>query len=335
MGTRGGDEAVLQSLLHGGTNGLVEGDEVLRGGHVFGREVVEIGADAERALHCNQEAELEWRLAIWRVGDPGHHYAGSVGVGESVLDGEAVERVGVVGGPDLLGAAHDAEIDAAAAAGAGFDLELGMLRAQAIEDGIEILNVGDVNLFLVSDGHGVPTGLRPVAVVVPLEKIDVVVRDQLVEPVIDVLHHVGTGEVQQKLIAAFRARAAGEVHGPLGMLAVEIAVGVDHLRLDPDAEVHAELVDAIDDRFEAVGELLFVDVPVAESGVIVLALAEPAVVDDEALDAELRSLFGERDLTGFADVELGGFPRVVEDRAEFGMRRAGEDDALLEAVEDA
>ena len=109
MGTRGGDEPVLQSLLHGGPDGLVEGDEVFRDGHVFRREVVEIGADGERALHRNQEAELERRFAIWRVGDPGHHHARRVGVRESILKGEAVEGVSVVGGPDLDGAAHDAD----------------------------------------------------------------------------------------------------------------------------------------------------------------------------------------------------------------------------------
>ena len=56
------------------------------------------------------------------------------------------------------------------------------------------------------------------------------------------------------------------------------------------------------------GNFCLVDVPVAEAGVIVFALAEPAIVDDEAFDAELRGLFGERDLAGFADVELGRFP---------------------------
>ena len=73
--------------------------------------------------------------------------AGRVGVGEAVLNGEAVEGVGVVGGPDLIGVAQDAEVDAAAAAGAGLDLELGMLGAQLIEDGVEVLNVGDVDLL--------------------------------------------------------------------------------------------------------------------------------------------------------------------------------------------
>src|SRR3954471_13470164 len=119
------------------------------------------------------------------------------------------------------------------------------------------------------------------------------------------------------------------------MLAIEVAVGIHHLRLDPDAEVHAELMDAIDDRLETVGKFFFINVPVAESGVIVLALAEPSVVDDKALDAEGSGLFSKRKLAGFADPELGGLPRVIEDGTEFGMRGAGQDHALLETMKDA
>ena len=111
----------------------------------------------------------------------------------------------------------------------------------------------------------------------------------------------------------------GEVDDPVGMLAIEIAVRVDHLRLDPDAEVHAEGMHLVDEGLEAVGEFLRIDIPVAESGVVVFALAEPAVVHDEALGADGGGLLCEGDLAGLIDVHLGGFPGVVEDGADLGV----------------
>ena len=82
----------------------------------------------------------------------------------------------------------------------------------------------DVDLLLLVGRDGGPAGLGPVAVVIPLEKGDVVLGEQLVEEAEDVLAHIGAGEVEDELIAAFGARAAGEVEHPVGMLAVEIAV---------------------------------------------------------------------------------------------------------------
>ena len=78
------------------------------------------------------------------------------------------------------------------------------------------------------------------------------------------------------------------------MLAIEIGVGIDHLRLDPQAEIHAECMHFVDERLEAVGELLLVDIPVAEAGVVVFALAEPAVVHDKAVHAERGGFFRQR-----------------------------------------
>ena len=83
------------------------------------------------------------------------------------------------------------------------------------------------------------------------------------------------------------------------MLAIQIGIGIDHLRLDPQAEVHAQRVNLVDQRLQPVRKLLLVHVPVAEAGVIVFALPEPAVVHHEAIDAERRGLFRQRDLAGF------------------------------------
>ncbi len=60
----------------------------------------------------------------------------------------------------------------------------------------------------------------------------------------DVFLHVLTSQVEQQLVAGLGARAPGKIHRPVGMLAIQVAVGIHHFRLYPDAEVHAQRVHA-------------------------------------------------------------------------------------------
>ena len=98
--------------------------------------------------------------AVRRVGDPGHHDLRRVGVGESILLGQAVEGIGVVGGPDLVGVLKNAEIDASAAAGAGLEFNLGMLGAQLGKNGVEVARELDIDLLLLGRREADPSPAR-------------------------------------------------------------------------------------------------------------------------------------------------------------------------------
>ncbi len=100
------------------------------------------------------------------------------------------------------------------------------------------------------------------------------------------------------------------------MRAVQVAIGVDHLRFHPQAEIHAEPVDVIDQALQPVGEFLRIDGPIAQPGMVVIAFAEPAIVHHEQLDSQLGRHVGELLLAGLVDVESGRFPGVVEHRAQ-------------------
>ena len=73
------------------------------------------------------------------------------------------------------------------------------------------------------------------------------------------------------------------------MGAGQVGVQVDHLRLDPQPELHAEPAHGVDQRVQAVRPDVLVDVPVAQPGGVVAAVAEPAVVEDVPLDADLAA----------------------------------------------
>ena len=75
------------------------------------------------------------------------------------MDAEAVKWIGIVGGPDLIGIAQDSEIYSAATAGTRFNLNVRMMLAQLFENGIEVLDVFDVNLLLLLWRDGWPARL--------------------------------------------------------------------------------------------------------------------------------------------------------------------------------
>ena len=67
-------------------------------------------------------------------------------------------------------------------------------------------------------------------------------------------------------------------------------------------------MDPVNERLESVRKLLRVDIPIAEPGVIIVALPEPAIVHHEPFYSKPRGFFCQRHLSGFLNIELGGLP---------------------------
>ena len=147
------DQPIEVATYDGALHGMVSGNQPLGGGKVFGAPMIQIGANAQRALHRTQHPISERRGTevepVWRVGHPGHHDLGCVGVAEAILHGEPVEGVGIVRGPDFVGVAQDAQVDASAAARTAFDFNFGMLLAQISQDRIKIADERDVDATLL------------------------------------------------------------------------------------------------------------------------------------------------------------------------------------------
>gem|GEM_PF-4149774 len=125
---------------------------------------------------------------------------------------------------------------------------------------------------------------------------------------------------------------AGHAQHPLGVGAREVAALVDHLRFDPDAGAHPEPRDPRGEGPQPRRELLRVDGVVAEAARVVVATGEPAVVDHEEFDAELRGLLREAQLPLLVVVEVGRLPRVVDDRAVDAAVALGRDVRVHEPV---
>ncbi len=112
------------------------------------------------------------------------------------------------------------------------------------------------------------------------------------------------------LVARGQAGAvpASKTHSRVG--AGQVGVEVDHLRLEPEPEVHAELAHPVGQRLEALRPDAGVDRPVAQRAGVVAAAEEPAVVEHEALRAQAAPAFGERDQGVEVVLEVDGLPGV-------------------------
>ena len=123
------------------------------------------------------------------------------------------------------------------------------------------------------------------AVVIPLNILNVCSAEDLVHTLNNVFTHFLTGKVEGHLISAKGTFPALNADRPIGMRTVKVAVGVNALGLEPKAEFHTHLIDLISYILDAAGQLLAVLYPVAETGKVVVTLAKPAVVKDEHLNS--------------------------------------------------
>ena len=99
------------------------------------------------------------------------------------------------------------------------------------------------------------------------------------------------------------------------MLAVEVAVFIDHFGFDPDTELESFSVYPVDQFLHLAAELLFIDVPVAESGIIIISLAEPAVIQDQHIHSERDCLLCQSEDIRSVKIHIERFPAVEKNRA--------------------
>ena len=213
-----------------------------------------------------------------------------------------------------VGVLDDAEVDPAATRRARLDLERREPLAERRHQ-----PVGGERLLVDRCAAAREPRLDEVAVVVPLHGVDRVLADDRRHPFEHVVEGLGDRQVEHLLVAGTRGQPTVGLQDPLRVGAGEVAVLVHHLGFEPQAELHAERADPVDQRAESVRPDVLVDVPVAEAGVVVAAAAEPAVVEHVAFDAEGRGTLGEVDEAGQVVVEVHGLPHV--DRHRAGRRR--------------
>ena len=119
---------------------------------------------------------------------------------------------------------------------------------------------------------------------------------------------------------------------PVGVGAEQLRVGGDHLRLVPYSEFQPESVYSVYKLAQAALELALVYEPVAQGAAVVVALAEPAVVHDEHIHAELLCTFGEGDELFRIKIKICRLPAVYQQGTLCGFPFAADEIVVIEPV---
>ncbi len=166
------------------------------------------------------------------------------------------------------------------------------------------------DLTLALRGKDIGPEVRDGPVDIPFDIVNIGAVQDPVDGPDQVVLDLSSAHVQDQLVAASDGVAAGDLHDPVGMGPEEIRILGDHLGLEPDAEFQSYVVDLPDQLCQAAADLLLVDVPVAQARVIVIPLAEPAVVHNDHLDPHVLCGSGDLHQLDVVEGEKGGFPGV-------------------------
>ena len=230
------------------------------------------------------------------------------------LDLEALDRVRVVACPGLRGVGQHSRVEPPAAARARLEQDVGEGGREARVQVIDAEDVAVEELALAVGRQRPTRRLGDVPVHVPLDVGDRPAAENLREHVEQVVDDLRPGQVEHVLAAMLGSRPAGHADCPVRMLGKQPAALADHLRLDPQAELHAQGGDLAGQAVDPVGQLAPVDGPVAERAGVVVAGPEPAVVEDEQLDPQVAGDLGDGQQLGLVEVEVGSFPVIDQDR---------------------
>ena len=148
------------------------------------------------------------------------------------------------------------------------------------------------------------------AVEVPLHIVDGILPENLADGFHQIIPDFLPGEIQHQLMAAEGMGIIRCLQRPIRVCAVEVGVHADHFRLEPEAELQPPLVGRLCHPLETIFQLGHIDLPVTQRGIVITPLAEPAVIQDQKLNAQILGSLCQMIHLLIIEVEIGGLPVV-------------------------
>ena len=301
------------------------------------REGVQIQLIAEGAeighIRSGLNGSVSAGLMVRRGRNVAAHGADRIDEGSAVLNLQPLVGIRIVARPGLGRIVQHAGVKASAAAGAGFKQNVREFRNQHFIQPVNAQNVAmeDFPLPVRRECGGI--AFRNAAVHIPLHIIDLGFVQDLRQHLIDIVHYFRSCKIQHALISLLRLAAARGAQNPVRMFTEQVRIGVDHLRLDPQAELHSESVHLLGQALDAVGKNVAGGNPIAETCMVAAARAEPAVVQHEHLDSALAGLPGNLHDQVFVEIKLSRFPVVDQNGARLVPPCAAGKSGAVQAVE--
>ena len=112
------------------------------------------------------------------------------------------------------------------------------------------------------------------------------------------IYHCRIGKIKYTLITSFGMVLSRDLHAPLRVCTVKVAIRVDHFRLDPDTESQSQIIYLFAKSCHTIWQFLGIWCPITQGTCIVVPLAEPAVIHDKEFHANIFSHLGQTKQTG-------------------------------------
>ena len=100
----------------------------------------------------------------------------------------------------------------------------------------------------VGGGFTLVSRLHQLAVHIPFHVVDRVFAQQPAHAFDQIFKGLRNIEIEHQLMSPGRLGVARQRQHPVRVRAIQIGIGVNHLRLNPDTKLHAELFNVIDYR---------------------------------------------------------------------------------------
>ena len=167
-----------------------------------------------------------------------------------MLDADTLDGICIVAAPDLGRIIQHSRVKSSAASAASFDQHIRISLYQSFEEIIdaEYILIHDFSIVLESLYRREHIAYTAVHVHLDIFYIGSVYHCGYLFKYM--IHNFFSGEVQHKLVPASHRTPAGYNIRPVRVLTVQVAVLIDHLRLDPQSELHSRAVDRVSDALE-------------------------------------------------------------------------------------
>ena len=197
------------------------------------------------------------------------HAYNRIAVGSSVLDLQTLHSVRVIAGPCLRRIIEHSRVKPGASARAGFKQDMREIADQPFIQRIYSQNMPVEYLPLPVSRKGRTVTLRDAAVHIPFDIRDFCISDHLPEHAIDTVHNLRSGKVEYALMPAQRTGSVRYMKDPVRMRPVEVGIRIHHLRLDPDTELHPQILDLLRESPYPFREDLLRRHPVSQAGAVI------------------------------------------------------------------
>ena len=175
-------------------------------------------------------------------------------------------------------------------------------------------NIPVINFALTSGRKRRRITFRYAPVHVPFDVGDFRFREDLCHHFIYPVYYFLPGKIQYVLESSVRIPAFRNLYDPVRMFTVEVRVLVNHLRLEPETELHTQILDPLCQSGDAVLQAVRIRDPVAQSRMFTAPFPEPSVIEHEQFHTALAGFLRDPHQLVFREVKIGRFPVVDQDR---------------------